>query len=42
MEKFIFEDGVRMFNLITLTFSLDESMGKLRILIIILLPCEFI
>jgi len=31
-----------MFNLITLNFGLDESMGKLGILIFILLPCEFI
>ena len=42
MEKFIFEDGVKMFNLITLIFDLDESKGKLEILIFILLPCEFI
>ena len=42
MEKFVFEDGVKMFNLITLIFYLDESMGKLGIFIFILLPCEFI
>jgi len=29
-----------MFNLFTLNFGLDESMGKLGILIF--LPCEFI
>jgi len=28
MEKFVFKDGVKMFNLITLIFDLDESMGK--------------
>jgi len=42
MEKFVFKDGIKMFNLITLIFDLDESIGKLGILIFILLPCEFI
>jgi len=40
--KIHFDGKVKMFNLITLNFGLDESMGKLGILIFILLPCEFI
>jgi len=30
MERFVFKDGVKMFNLITLIFYLDESMGEIR------------
>jgi len=38
--KIYFDGEVKMFNLFTLNFGLDESMGKLGILIF--LPCEFI